>query len=169
LVTIFGTRDKTANSEFLNFKSEGYYPYKFRLRKVKPLVLFKKNRCRTNLMHFLLPNVPPSFEERNRRPNGPRSNVPPVLNKKNRRLNGPRSNVPPTFEEKKSATKRPAGHGFNIKISFGVETFRKSPHMFSSDSRKISKKRKRFFTGRSRIRPESGPPRLRIQNSGPYY
>jgi hypothetical protein len=50
-------RDKTANSEFWNFKSEGYptHPYKFWLRKVKPWVLFKKNHCRTNSMHFLLP------------------------------------------------------------------------------------------------------------------
>jgi hypothetical protein len=49
-------RDKTANSKFWNFISEEYptHPYKFRLRNVKPWVLFKKNRCRTNLMHFPL-------------------------------------------------------------------------------------------------------------------
>jgi hypothetical protein len=44
----------TLYSEFWNLESLGYLPYKFRLRKVKPWVLFSKFHRRTNLMALLV-------------------------------------------------------------------------------------------------------------------
>jgi hypothetical protein len=41
-------------SEFWNLKSLGYHPYKFRLRKVNPWVLFSKFYRRSNLMAYLV-------------------------------------------------------------------------------------------------------------------
>jgi hypothetical protein len=54
LVTILGSRNKTKWSVFVISTSQGYLPYKFRLRNVDSWV-FRKFHCSINFMHFLLP------------------------------------------------------------------------------------------------------------------
>jgi hypothetical protein len=55
LVTILGSRNKNKHSEYWYLTSQRYLLYKFRLEKDKPWVFWSKFRCRTILMHFLLP------------------------------------------------------------------------------------------------------------------
>jgi hypothetical protein len=57
LVTILGFRNKHNCSKFYNLTSQGYFIYKFRLKKVKPWVLLRKFHCRTNLMHLICSTV----------------------------------------------------------------------------------------------------------------
>jgi hypothetical protein len=55
LVTILGSRNKNKHSKFWYLTSQRYLLYKIRLEKDKPWVFLSKFRCRTILMHFLLP------------------------------------------------------------------------------------------------------------------
>jgi hypothetical protein len=55
LVTILGSRNKNKQSKFWYLTCQRYLLYKFRLEKNKPWEFLSKFRCRTILMHFLLP------------------------------------------------------------------------------------------------------------------